>query len=320
MTHDASAFFAPWEIELGSYLEVREFIDKAEARWSRQGRVFAWRGCVNASWSFHSALFRRLWWTHPTTVPDEATLYKRESRLLQDSQRWGLHSGERGRLSVLEQLATLQHYGAPTRLLDVTFNPLVAVWFAVERSQEYDDADGRLFVVDVTNRLIDTHDDYRGWSSAVVHRPWDESSKYGAPSRQEWSSSVWAWRPSRFLGRIANQHGGFLFGGVPSAATAPGAKQFRIPREPDSRSGLWPIEEVRKNTSLALRFHKVEARAGGVSDDRQAAFTVRIKSAAKKEIRGILRTRYELDHPTIYGDYPGFALHGTPDLEKEPWP
>jgi len=35
-------------------------------------------------------------------------------------------------LSALEQLARVQHYSLPTRLLDVTWNPLVALFFAVK--------------------------------------------------------------------------------------------------------------------------------------------------------------------------------------------
>ena len=36
----------------------------------------------------------------------------------------------------LQQLAFLQHYGAPTRLLDFTWSPYVALFFAIENSQD----------------------------------------------------------------------------------------------------------------------------------------------------------------------------------------
>ncbi|MEI5919463.1 FRG domain-containing protein [Bacillus cereus] len=40
----------------------------------------------------------------------------------------------------IEHLAKLQHYGFPTRLIDVTINPLVALYFAVQDTDTVDDA------------------------------------------------------------------------------------------------------------------------------------------------------------------------------------
>lgn len=42
--------------------------------------------------------------------------------------------------SALEQLVRMQHYSLPTRLLDVTWNPLVALWFASEEFTKEVDA------------------------------------------------------------------------------------------------------------------------------------------------------------------------------------
>ena len=41
-------------------------------------------------------------------------------------------------IGVFEKLVRMQHYGLPTRLLDVTYNPLVAVYFACEQQSKYD--------------------------------------------------------------------------------------------------------------------------------------------------------------------------------------
>ncbi|TPW27791.1 FRG domain-containing protein [Martelella alba] len=41
-------------------------------------------------------------------------------------------------IGVFEKLVRMQHYGLPTRLLDVTYNPLVAVYFACEISSGKD--------------------------------------------------------------------------------------------------------------------------------------------------------------------------------------
>jgi hypothetical protein len=210
----------------------------------------------------------------------------------------------------------MQHFGAPTRLIDVSFNPLIAAWFAVQEDQDNDDADGRLFAVDVTQRLISEDDSLRDWEN-VLSRPW--SPDHGAIDSSVWRTSAWAWKPPGFFGRISRQNGGFLFGGVPAALQPPeSASPFQVPRGPQPGDGRWSIADVRKNTSVALRFHKADAKAGGVSATGQPAFTVRITSDAKSSIRERLEGLYGYNTASLYGDFPGFAQFATLDLPLKP--
>lgn len=60
-------------------------------------------------------------------------------------------------LTVYEQLITMQHYGLPTRLLDITRNPLVAIFFACNNLLEKK-KDGLIFVFNSEEDLINPND------------------------------------------------------------------------------------------------------------------------------------------------------------------
>lgn len=309
-------FFGPWEREISSFDEVANAITRIFERWIEDhDRVFVWRGAVDASHPLHSSLYRRLLWSSPTGfTPAESHLHSAEGEVLTSVHQWGLHDGERGRLSILSQLATLQHFGAPTRLIDVTLNAYIGLWFAVQpviRDGLPTDSeiDGRLFAIDVTRRLINEDPARRRWADDL-RRPWGESRHVSAP---EWTRQTWAWRPPAFERRIAAQHGAFLLGGVPRTG-----QDLIWPKTTGAGGGNWNQDEVRRCTSVPLRFHKVQPLAGGVGSDGQPAYTFRIKACAKREIRERLRTLFGYEHATIYPDYPGFAEFARPHLRRMP--
>jgi len=315
----SDAFWKPWEVEITSVAQALEVIHGVFDKWSAEGRLFAWRGQVDASWALHSSLYRRLGWTRGAAAepPQEADQEAEEAKILTAVHRWGLHTGDRGRLSALSQLAVLQHYGAPTRLIDITFNPLIGLWFAVEAQWDNgqpknDDLDGRLFAIDVTSRLINEDDQKRGWEDDA-RRPWPRSDK--GDLFREWNKYAYAWRPPRLDHRIAAQNGGFLLGGVPYSGSAEHPIQW--PKGPNPGDGKWTIGEVRRAVSVPLRVHKLQQEGGG-ADPLNPVYTLRIKQAAKAPIRKALQDLYGYRHATIYPDYSGFALYGHPTLKSRP--
>ena len=318
---DVEAFFRPWETDIDSFGAINHKLTNLFEKWvAEEQRIFAWRGVVDAAWPLHSSLYRRLLWTSPQSkAPDEPQLLNQESEVLKSVHRWGLHNGERGRLSILEQLATLQHFGAPTRMIDVTLNAYIGLWFAVQPVIQdglpvTQEKDGRLFAIDITNRLINEQDDLRGWEDQL-HRPWNRQNAEGREDiewRNKWCGQALAWRPPAFEARIAAQNGAFLFGGVPRVGAG-----VAWPTRGEAPKQNWGVDAVRRCVSVPLRFHVAEPQAGGVAREKgQPAYTFRIKTEAKHEIRERLRTLFGFQHSTIYPDFPGFASYAAPFLRN----
>jgi hypothetical protein len=320
---DVEAFFRPWETHIDSFAAINDKLTSLFEKWiADEERIFAWRGVVDATWPLHSSLYRRLLWTSTSAkAPDETRLLEKETDVLRSVHRWGLHNGERGRLSVFAQLATLQHFGAPTRLIDVTLNAYIGLWFAVQPVlvdgiPDEHEVDGRLFAIDITDRLINEQRESRDWED-TLHRPWRKVDEEGGEDldwRNKWCGQAWAWRPPSFEARIAAQNGAFLFGGVPRVGVG-----IAWPTRGQSAKANWGVDEVRRSVSVPLRFHVAEPRAGGVPREKgQPAYTFRITAAAKAEIRERLRTLFGYEHSTIYPDFPGFAGYAEPFLRTRP--
>ena len=176
----ARLFWEPFETVINNYADLVQTIEGVLAKAKFENKQFAWRGQVNADWALHSSLYRRLSLTLGSN-PIEKKFSEEEKNILANLHQWGLHNVQgRGRLSVLNQLAMLQHFGAPTRLIDVSFNAWVGVFFAIE--QKWSNAilanendDGRLFAFDVTNKIINEQSSRRQWEDSYS-RPWNNQA------------------------------------------------------------------------------------------------------------------------------------------------
>ncbi len=104
---------------------------------------YIYRGQKNETWHIQSGALRRLQkkpLEHPALLP---YLFKGYIHQLIDEVQLR-YSSVYHNLTALECMAHLQHNRVATGLIDFTYNPLVALWFACESD---DDANGKVFVV-----------------------------------------------------------------------------------------------------------------------------------------------------------------------------
>jgi hypothetical protein len=119
-----------------------------------QSRTYAWRGQNDASWDFSASLSRKL--RNEGGEVTEERVRERELDILKEADRWSLGRTLGPSATEMHILAILQHHGVPTRLFDVTANPMTALWFATEEHKPDGDSEPRrspgvLFAIDVTD-------------------------------------------------------------------------------------------------------------------------------------------------------------------------
>ena len=99
---------------------VAEFIEKIVQFDKEEGTQIFYRGHADRDWELLPSIFRT-----PNGVEKEHLLFR--DMVAHEPQSF------LGCQSTLDHLVQMQHYGLPTRLLDVTANPLVALYFACEQ-------------------------------------------------------------------------------------------------------------------------------------------------------------------------------------------
>lgn len=125
---------------------IEDFLEQEFSTPREDSRVVVFRGHSNSKYKWQPTLYR------------SKSLEKAEDALISELL---IHSPEefaQDRLA-FEQLVRARHYGLPARLLDVTLNPLVALYFACQPT--YDNTiriespvDGELVRFDISNNRV----------------------------------------------------------------------------------------------------------------------------------------------------------------------
>jgi hypothetical protein len=256
------------------------------------GRRYVWRGCCDGSSRIRSSLLQSLIIDEAEPLPTEVELRRHETAILREAREWGLGVGA----SDLALLAELHEHGVPTRLLEVTDNPMTALWLACERGDEA----GVLVAFDVSDCPSYGPADLSAAPEWSLRHALAVSAKTGAP---------FLVRPALRTPRMQAQEGVFLSGAVPVGAAPAGIDGLPLPfSDPPGREKL---------TNLFAPGERGSGRPA-----RLPFCAIVIPGRMKKKLREHL-TALNRRRSTVYPDVDGFRdalrdgdvpLHPLPDV------
>lgn len=179
-----------------------------------------YRGQEDAEWQIISGALRRLELEEEYTASDDSFPYVYLDYLLKIIHEVKLNYPSIYRnLFPLECMAHLQHNGVATGLIDFTFNPLIALWFACGYQKE--GIDGKVIVLENDRDIIEQ-----------IETP--EKLERGLETFFPVNNAEWyLWSPaldSQFVDtqRMTRQHSVFLFG-LPEVGAEMVASEIVIP-------------------------------------------------------------------------------------------
>lgn len=331
-----SDYFRPWEGVINNFADLQAAVTMILDH--HPATTFLWRGQQDAAWPLHSSLFRAVWKAkgvhdphQPHRIsepfPTDQDLRKAESRILSAiREQWRFED-----TSALSTFARLQHFGAPTRLLDVSRNPLIAAWFATEKHAdvEVEEADARIFALATTRVATTPEQKNRDFEAsrvdletAAAFKPfWDvDVSDDGIDDTGfgEWGTGRIRrfWIPPHYETRIAAQNAAFVLDGVP--VDSPDLNRYY--RKGSGQKGSWLLADRLAASSISVRFSQPRRGAGSdIAKTMPPSYTFRVTAEAKRQIRMELEDRYSYNKSTIYPDIQGAAqaIRNDPDVFKK---
>lgn len=117
--------------------------------------------------------------------------------------------------TTLEWLSMMQHYGTPTRLLDFSESPFIALYFCLENSNKVQKQDMVIYAIDYRNINKTTLEYFRQYDSSFKYDYTDiENAKdfiFEEYVKRFNIPLLWVTEPKRLNKRIEKQRGTFLY-------------------------------------------------------------------------------------------------------------
>lgn len=293
-TRSPEAFFSQHAVEVTSLEQLLKTLSVIQAKQARHRPI--WRGQQNATWAVHSSLYRRL---ESRTVTEDR-LVEAETGALELAKEWGIRTTD-----ALKFLADLQHKGAPTRLMDVTTDPEIATWFAVEEHPDHEASDGMVIGwgrVPILKSGISTLSDNRPNEAPLPF--WHVWTSDDDRRRVDWGTGTrtWTWFPPALNERMRAQRAGFLFE-AGALLTDAIVEVFSGALDQD-----WRESEITRATSVVGLPARHDVLTKPNAANLVPMFVLRVAAAAKPSIRDYLRGK-GLAAQTIYPDLSGLVSY-----------
>ena len=125
-------YFDSHEERIRTLQELENRVAQVKALSASSGLIYYWRGQSVADWGVHSSLHRAFVAQSGMTMNDidqilDWRVQLAETAIVSEARDW-IRPSVGARLTTVDLLARLQHHGVPTRLVDFSSDPRVALF------------------------------------------------------------------------------------------------------------------------------------------------------------------------------------------------
>ena len=172
---------------------------------------FVFRGHSDENWKLETSLQRLLKDKHISMVTkfEEFAISEFKSKF------YLYNTSDYEPKTTLEWLSMMQHYGTPTRLLDFSESPFIALYFCLENSNKVQKQDMVIYAIDYRNINKTTLEYFRQYDSSFKYDYTDiENAKdfiFEEYVKRFNIPLLWVTEPKRLNKRIEKQRGTFLY-------------------------------------------------------------------------------------------------------------